>query len=133
MAAARDKMPDGAVGAPGASSPPPGARAAEAEGSRSSLRPPPPQRPGTGLAATARVASAAFVHEKLTPLYFPNFFCSFLTGLGCPNCIDYFTSQGLQNIYHLQNLSIEVNALGSSVLTTCFYQRLIGRARTKLL
>ncbi|RMB91660.1 hypothetical protein DUI87_31890 [Hirundo rustica rustica] len=32
---------------------------------------------------------------------------SFLTGLGCPNCIDYFTSQGLQNIYHLQNLSIE--------------------------
>ncbi|XP_054031708.1 tumor protein p73 isoform X3 [Dryobates pubescens] len=31
----------------------------------------------------------------------------FLTGLGCPNCIDYFTSQGLQNIYHLQNLSIE--------------------------
>ncbi|GAB0198876.1 tumor protein p73 [Grus japonensis] len=28
-------------------------------------------------------------------------------GLGCPNCIDYFTSQGLQNIYHLQNLSIE--------------------------
>ncbi|XP_015738033.1 tumor protein p73 isoform X2 [Coturnix japonica] len=32
---------------------------------------------------------------------------SFLTGLGCPNCIDYFTSQGLQNIYHLQNLSME--------------------------
>ncbi|NWS43798.1 P73 protein, partial [Probosciger aterrimus] len=32
---------------------------------------------------------------------------SFLTGLGCPNCIDYFTSQGLQSIYHLQNLSIE--------------------------
>ncbi|XP_019396781.1 PREDICTED: tumor protein p73 isoform X6 [Crocodylus porosus] len=32
---------------------------------------------------------------------------SFLTGLGCPNCIDYFTSQGLQNIYHLQNLTIE--------------------------
>ncbi|KAM9688303.1 tumor protein p73 isoform 3-T3 [Trichechus inunguis] len=31
----------------------------------------------------------------------------FLTGLGCPNCIDYFTSQGLQNIYHLQNLTIE--------------------------
>ncbi|XP_074162573.1 tumor protein p73 isoform X5 [Sminthopsis crassicaudata] len=32
---------------------------------------------------------------------------SFLTGLGCPNCIEYFTSQGLQNIYHLQNLTIE--------------------------
>uniref|UniRef100_A0A8C5J9K4 Cellular tumor antigen p53 n=1 Tax=Junco hyemalis TaxID=40217 RepID=A0A8C5J9K4_JUNHY len=49
----------------------------------------------------------AVVHENLMPLYFPNFLCSFLTGLGCPNCIDYFTSQGLQNIYHLQNLSIE--------------------------
>uniref|UniRef100_A0A452U1K8 Cellular tumor antigen p53 n=1 Tax=Ursus maritimus TaxID=29073 RepID=A0A452U1K8_URSMA len=35
---------------------------------------------------------------------------SFLTGLGCPNCIEYFTSQGLQNIYHLQNLTIEVGA-----------------------
>nr|XP_019612665.1 PREDICTED: tumor protein p73 [Rhinolophus sinicus] len=33
---------------------------------------------------------------------------SFLTGLGCPNCVEYFTSQGLQNIYHLQNLTIEV-------------------------
>ncbi|XP_053431911.1 tumor protein p73 isoform X3 [Nycticebus coucang] len=32
---------------------------------------------------------------------------SFLTGLGCPNCIEYFTSQGVQNIYHLQNLTIE--------------------------
>ncbi|KAM5266862.1 tumor protein p73 isoform 2-T2 [Hipposideros larvatus] len=32
---------------------------------------------------------------------------SFLTGLGCPNCVEYFTSQGLQNIYHLQNLTIE--------------------------
>ncbi|KAF6345916.1 tumor protein p73 [Rhinolophus ferrumequinum] len=31
----------------------------------------------------------------------------FLTGLGCPNCVEYFTSQGLQNIYHLQNLTIE--------------------------
>uniref|UniRef100_A0A2K5XTB8 Cellular tumor antigen p53 n=1 Tax=Mandrillus leucophaeus TaxID=9568 RepID=A0A2K5XTB8_MANLE len=31
----------------------------------------------------------------------------FLTGLGCPNCIEYFTSQGLQSIYHLQNLTIE--------------------------
>ncbi|KAK2105741.1 Tumor protein p73 [Saguinus oedipus] len=29
------------------------------------------------------------------------------TGLGCPNCIEYFTSQGLQSIYHLQNLTIE--------------------------
>ncbi|XP_049631284.1 tumor protein p73 [Suncus etruscus] len=32
---------------------------------------------------------------------------SFLTGLGCPNCIEYFTSQGLQNMYHLQSLTIE--------------------------
>ncbi|XP_063799430.1 tumor protein p73 isoform X7 [Pseudophryne corroboree] len=32
---------------------------------------------------------------------------SFLTGLGCSNCIEYFTSQGLQNIYHLQNLTME--------------------------
>uniref|UniRef100_A0A8C9HQH7 Cellular tumor antigen p53 n=1 Tax=Piliocolobus tephrosceles TaxID=591936 RepID=A0A8C9HQH7_9PRIM len=31
----------------------------------------------------------------------------FLTGLGCSNCIEYFTSQGLQSIYHLQNLTIE--------------------------
>ncbi|XP_006871803.1 PREDICTED: tumor protein p73 isoform X3 [Chrysochloris asiatica] len=31
----------------------------------------------------------------------------FLTGLGCPNCIEYFTSQGLLNLYHLQNLTIE--------------------------
>ncbi|XP_072334139.1 tumor protein p73 isoform X1 [Scyliorhinus torazame] len=32
---------------------------------------------------------------------------SFLTGLGCPNCLEYFTSQGLQTMYHLQNLSLE--------------------------
>uniref|UniRef100_A0A8C1R1G3 Cellular tumor antigen p53 n=1 Tax=Cyprinus carpio TaxID=7962 RepID=A0A8C1R1G3_CYPCA len=32
---------------------------------------------------------------------------SFLTSLGCQNCIDYFTSQGLQSIYHLQTLSME--------------------------
>ncbi|XP_066492832.1 tumor protein p73 isoform X3 [Tiliqua scincoides] len=32
---------------------------------------------------------------------------SFLTGLGCSNCIDYFTSQGLQSLYHLQNLTLE--------------------------
>lgn len=38
----------------------------------------------------------------------PHSLHSFLTGLGCPNCIEYFTSQGLQNIYHLQNLTIEV-------------------------
>ncbi|XP_063173377.1 tumor protein p73 isoform X5 [Candoia aspera] len=31
----------------------------------------------------------------------------FLTGLGCSNCIDYFTSQGLQTLYHLQNLTLE--------------------------
>ncbi|KAJ8371207.1 hypothetical protein SKAU_G00112350 [Synaphobranchus kaupii] len=32
---------------------------------------------------------------------------SFLTSLGCQNCIDYFTSQGLQSLYHLQTLSME--------------------------
>uniref|UniRef100_A0A3Q3X917 Cellular tumor antigen p53 n=1 Tax=Mola mola TaxID=94237 RepID=A0A3Q3X917_MOLML len=32
---------------------------------------------------------------------------SFLTSLGCQNFIEYFTSQGLQSIYHLQTLSIE--------------------------
>ncbi|XP_036388640.1 tumor protein p73 [Megalops cyprinoides] len=32
---------------------------------------------------------------------------SFLTSLGCQNCIDYFTSQGLQSVYHLQTLSME--------------------------
>ena len=36
--------------------------------------------------------------------------CSFLTGLGCPNCIEHFTSQGLQSIYHLQNLTMEVRS-----------------------
>ncbi|XP_041952711.1 tumor protein p73 isoform X1 [Alosa sapidissima] len=32
---------------------------------------------------------------------------SFLTSLGCQSCIDYFTSQGLQSIYHLQTLTME--------------------------
>ncbi|XP_061691109.1 tumor protein p73 isoform X2 [Syngnathoides biaculeatus] len=32
---------------------------------------------------------------------------SFLTSLGCQNVIEYFTSQGLQTIYHLQTLSVE--------------------------
>ncbi|XP_061831714.1 tumor protein p73 isoform X1 [Nerophis lumbriciformis] len=32
---------------------------------------------------------------------------SFLTSLGCQNFIEYFTSQGLQTIYHLQMLSVE--------------------------
>uniref|UniRef100_A0A8C5F8Q9 Cellular tumor antigen p53 n=1 Tax=Gadus morhua TaxID=8049 RepID=A0A8C5F8Q9_GADMO len=32
---------------------------------------------------------------------------SFLTSLGCHNCIDYFTSQGLQSLYHLQTLTME--------------------------
>uniref|UniRef100_A0A2I3H6F9 SAM domain-containing protein n=1 Tax=Nomascus leucogenys TaxID=61853 RepID=A0A2I3H6F9_NOMLE len=44
---------------------------------------------------------------ELMLLPFSNSLCSFLTGLGCPNCIEYFTSQGLQSIYHLQNLTIE--------------------------
>ena len=43
-------------------------------------------------------------------IYLPSSLCSFLTGLGCPNCIECFTSQGLQNIYHLQSLTIEVTA-----------------------
>ncbi|KAG2459637.1 P73 protein, partial [Polypterus senegalus] len=32
---------------------------------------------------------------------------SFLSSLGCQNCVDYFTSQGLQSMYHLQNLTME--------------------------
>ncbi|GAA6220022.1 tumor protein p73 isoform X1 [Lates japonicus] len=32
---------------------------------------------------------------------------SFLTSLGCQNFIEYFTSQGLQTVYHLQTLSME--------------------------
>ncbi|CAL8319133.1 unnamed protein product [Merluccius merluccius] len=32
---------------------------------------------------------------------------SFLTSLGCHNCIEYLTSQGLQSVYHLQSLSME--------------------------
>uniref|UniRef100_A0A8C5N954 Cellular tumor antigen p53 n=1 Tax=Gouania willdenowi TaxID=441366 RepID=A0A8C5N954_GOUWI len=32
---------------------------------------------------------------------------SFLTSLGCQNFIEYFTSQGVQSIYHLQTLSME--------------------------
>ncbi|XP_062396495.1 tumor protein p73 [Sardina pilchardus] len=32
---------------------------------------------------------------------------SFLTSLGCQSCIDYFTSQGLQSLYHLQTLTME--------------------------
>ncbi|KAM9350335.1 tumor protein p73-like [Symphorus nematophorus] len=31
----------------------------------------------------------------------------FLTSLGCQNFIEYFTSEGLQSIYHLQTLSME--------------------------
>ncbi|XP_014401672.1 PREDICTED: tumor protein p73 [Myotis brandtii] len=33
--------------------------------------------------------------------------CSFLTGLGCPNCIERFTSHGVHSIYQLQNLTLE--------------------------
>ncbi|XP_014828505.1 PREDICTED: tumor protein p73 isoform X1 [Poecilia mexicana] len=32
---------------------------------------------------------------------------SFLTSLGCQNFIEYFTSQGLQSVYHLQTLTME--------------------------
>uniref|UniRef100_A0A8D3DJP4 Cellular tumor antigen p53 n=1 Tax=Scophthalmus maximus TaxID=52904 RepID=A0A8D3DJP4_SCOMX len=32
---------------------------------------------------------------------------SFLTSLGCQHFIEYFTSQGLQSVYHLQTLSME--------------------------
>uniref|UniRef100_H3BII1 Cellular tumor antigen p53 n=2 Tax=Latimeria TaxID=7896 RepID=H3BII1_LATCH len=47
-------------------------------------------------------------HCTPPPPYNPDpSFVSFLTSLGCPNCIEYFTSQGLQNMYQLQNLSME--------------------------
>lgn len=40
--------------------------------------------------------------------YYVDFsFVSFLIGLGCLNCIEYFMFQGLQSIYYLQNLIIE--------------------------
>lgn len=48
-------------------------------------------------------------------LYFRDSLCSFLTGLGCPNCVECFTSQGLQSIYHLQNLTMEVTAPAGQV------------------
>ncbi|XP_029433784.1 tumor protein p73 isoform X2 [Rhinatrema bivittatum] len=59
-----------------------GAHSSQSMVSTSHCTPPPPYNPDPGLV-------------------------SFLTGLGCPNCIEYFTSQGLQNIYHLQNLTME--------------------------
>ncbi|KAI1892553.1 hypothetical protein AGOR_G00134770 [Albula goreensis] len=47
-------------------------------------------------------------HCTLPPPYNPDpSLVSFLTSLGCQNCIDYFTSQGLQSVYHLQTLSME--------------------------
>ncbi|ELK38581.1 Tumor protein p73 [Myotis davidii] len=36
---------------------------------------------------------------------------SFLTGLGCPNCIERFTSHGVHSIYQLQNLTLEFSNL----------------------
>ncbi|XP_061538089.1 tumor protein p73 [Phycodurus eques] len=47
-------------------------------------------------------------HCSPPPQYNPDpNFVSFLTSLGCQNVIEYFTSQGLQTIYHLQTLSVE--------------------------
>ncbi|EPQ12731.1 Coiled-coil domain-containing protein 27 [Myotis brandtii] len=37
----------------------------------------------------------------------------FLTGLGCPNCIERFTSHGVHSIYQLQNLTLEILPMGS--------------------
>nr|XP_020663684.1 tumor protein p73 [Pogona vitticeps]XP_020663685.1 tumor protein p73 [Pogona vitticeps] len=59
-----------------------GGHSSQAMVSGSHCSPPPPYNPDPGLV-------------------------SFLTGLGCSNCIDYFTSQGLQTLYHLQNLTLE--------------------------
>ncbi|KAL6456713.1 hypothetical protein MHYP_G00352570 [Metynnis hypsauchen] len=59
-----------------------GAHSAQSMVSASHCTPPPPYNPDPSLV-------------------------SFLTSLGCQNCIDYFTSQGLQSIYHLQTLSME--------------------------
>uniref|UniRef100_A0A6Q2ZG98 Tumor protein p73 n=1 Tax=Esox lucius TaxID=8010 RepID=A0A6Q2ZG98_ESOLU len=47
-------------------------------------------------------------HCTPPPLYNPDpSLVSFLTSLGCQNCIEYFTAQGLQSLYHLQTLSLE--------------------------
>ncbi|KAK3540719.1 hypothetical protein QTP70_034632, partial [Hemibagrus guttatus] len=59
-----------------------GAHSAQSMVSASHCTPPPPYNPDPSL-------------------------ISFLTSLGCQNCIDYFTSQGLQSVYHLQTLSME--------------------------
>uniref|UniRef100_A0AAR2JQH7 Cellular tumor antigen p53 n=1 Tax=Pygocentrus nattereri TaxID=42514 RepID=A0AAR2JQH7_PYGNA len=53
---------------------------------------------------------SSMAHMGCSPLVLVGFLLSlnsFLTSLGCQNCIDYFTSQGLQSIYHLQTLSME--------------------------
>ncbi|KAG7242464.1 hypothetical protein INR49_021947 [Caranx melampygus] len=45
-------------------------------------------------------------HCSPAPPYNPDpSLVSFLTSLGCQNLIEYFTSQGLQSVYHLQTLS----------------------------
>uniref|UniRef100_A0A3P9J0V9 Tumor protein p73 n=2 Tax=Oryzias TaxID=8089 RepID=A0A3P9J0V9_ORYLA len=47
-------------------------------------------------------------HCSPPPSYNPDpSLVSFLTSLGCQNFIEYFTSQGLQSVYHLQTLSME--------------------------
>uniref|UniRef100_A0A3B4YVD4 Cellular tumor antigen p53 n=1 Tax=Seriola lalandi dorsalis TaxID=1841481 RepID=A0A3B4YVD4_SERLL len=52
------------------------------------------------------IASAS--HCSPPPPYNPDpSLVSFLTSLGCQNFIEYFTSQGLQSVYHLQTLSME--------------------------
>lgn len=36
-------------------------------------------------------------------------FHSFLLRLGCAGCLDYFTAQGLTNIYQIENYNMEVS------------------------
>uniref|UniRef100_A0A673HCF4 Tumor protein p73 n=1 Tax=Sinocyclocheilus rhinocerous TaxID=307959 RepID=A0A673HCF4_9TELE len=59
-----------------------------------------------GAHASQSIVSTS--HCTPPPSYNPDpSLVSFLTSLGCQNCIDYFTSQGLQSVYHLQTLSME--------------------------
>uniref|UniRef100_A0A8B9JBJ1 Cellular tumor antigen p53 n=1 Tax=Astyanax mexicanus TaxID=7994 RepID=A0A8B9JBJ1_ASTMX len=64
---------------------------------------------GAGPSSMAHMGKSFFffnspIQKKMGFLFSLN---SFLTSLGCQNCIDYFTSQGLQSIYHLQTLTME--------------------------
>uniref|UniRef100_A0A7N9CIQ5 Tumor protein p73 n=1 Tax=Macaca fascicularis TaxID=9541 RepID=A0A7N9CIQ5_MACFA len=88
-----------------------------------SLNAPPASHPGAGMLnnhghavpANGEMSSSHSTQSMVSgshctpppPYHADPSLVSFLTGLGCPNCIEYFTSQGLQSIYHLQNLTIE--------------------------